>query len=197
MKTLRFPFSVEHVSDQAHRWLLKSWRYLDELELQIVRNCALAAKYRVPRTATRVLNHLGNGWVYIPIAAALLEFERARALRIIGAAGLGAALAHAIHAVLKRSFCRRRPFVRLPSLVPLTRSLDRYSFPSGHCMTMTSVLVPVVVAVPAVWPAAAVSLCMLAGARLISSHHYVSDVIVGSMLGAMTALPFASWLIPP
>jgi undecaprenyl-diphosphatase len=197
MKTLRFPFSVAHVSDHVHMWLLKSLRYVDALELQIVRNCALAAKYRVPRTATRVLNHLGNGWIYIPIAAALLEFERARAMRIIGAACLGAALAHAIHAVLKRSVCRRRPFVRLPSLVPLTRSLDRYSFPSGHCMTMASVLVPVVFATPAVWPTAAVSICMLAGARLISSHHYVSDVIFGSMLGAIAALPFANWLIPP
>jgi undecaprenyl-diphosphatase len=197
MKALHFPFSLERLSDQARIWLLKSLRYVDALELEIVRNCAVAANYRVPRTATRVLNHLGNGWIYIPIAAALLEFEHARAPRIIGAACLAAALAHAIHAVLKRSFCRRRPFVRLPTLVPLTRSLDRYSFPSGHCMTMTSVLVPVVFATPAVWPAAAVSLCMLAGARLISSHHYVSDVIFGSMLGAVVALPFANWLIPP
>jgi undecaprenyl-diphosphatase len=196
MKTFRFQFTAVHESDHAHGWLIKSLRYLDALELQIVSQCALAGKYRVPRTATRVLNHLGNGWVYIPIAAALLEFEGTRAVRIIVAACLGAALAHAIHAVLKRTACRRRPFVRLPSLVPLTRSLDRYSFPSGHCMTMATVLVPVVCATPAVWPAAVVSLCMLAGARLISSHHYASDVIFGSALGAIVAFPFANWLIP-
>ena len=117
MKTLRIPFFVVHVSDHTQLWVLKSLRYADALDLRIVRNCALAANYRVQRTATRVLNHLGNGWIYIPIAAALIEFEGARAMRIIAAACLGAAQAHAIHVVVKRSVCPRRPFVRLPSLV--------------------------------------------------------------------------------
>lgn len=169
---------------------------VDQLELRSVRYLAGMTRFRTVRSLTLFVNLLGNGWIYPPILLAILLSNLSNGWTVIGIAFLATAVAHAIYAVIKRWIARPRPCEKDPGLSPLTRALDRYSFPSGHCMTLTAVLVPLVRSVPDLWPAAIAALCILAWCRLAAAHHYPSDTLAGIGLGAAVATPFAVWLIP-
>ena len=92
-----------------------------------------------------------------------------------------------IYTILKRHFARPRPYVDCPDIRACARSLDEYSFPSGHAMhavAFSSLLVayyPVLAWV--LWPFAAI----VALSRVVLGLHYPSDVAVGAVLGWLTA----------
>jgi undecaprenyl-diphosphatase len=174
------------------------WRELlaraDAFEMRIVHGSVALTRYNWVRSATLAVNLLGNGWIYLPLALALLLYT-AHARSVIGVAVLATGIAHACYALIKRGIARPRPFVKDARLTPLARALDQYSFPSGHCMTLTAVLTPVVTDMPALWPFAAAALAVLACCRLTAAHHYPTDVIAGIALGAAIALPCSAWLL--
>ena len=75
--------------------------------------------------------------------------------------------------------------------------LDIHSFPSGHTMTMTGVVVPLVVYWPASLSASIFMVCGLAWSRLATAHHFPSDVLAGALLGIAVGYPVATsiaWL---
>ena len=91
-----------------------------------------------------------------------------------------------------------RPFRVDPHLPSLLAALDEHWFPSGHAMSLSGVLVPVVF----VWPAAAMSaaalMLIMAWSRIATAHHYPSDILAGTLLGIVLAYPlsvcfFAVW----
>lgn len=175
------------------------WRALlmraNAIELRVVRRLAGTTRLPALRSFTLAVNTLGNGWIYPPLLVALLlsGMRNARAIALV--ALLATLAAHALYALLKRGIARARPFEKDPSLVPLARVLDRYSFPSGHCMTLSAVLVPLVHVVPSGLPFAAGALCVLGWCRLASAHHYPSDVLAGACVGAAIAAPLSAWLL--
>ena len=183
------------VAASGHRWSHALAR-ADRLELRSVHYLAAMTRFRVVRSVTLFVNLLGNGWIYPPVLLAILLSNLSNGWTVIGIAFLSTAVAHALYGVIKRWIARPRPCEKDPRLSPLTRALDRYSFPSGHCMTLTAVLVPLVRSVPDLWPAAIAALCILAWCRLAAAHHYPSDTLAGIALGAAVAAPFAVWLIP-
>ncbi len=197
------PGDARETSTQAHAHRASfahgGWRmalaYADAAELRIVRRLASTTRFPAVRSITLAVNTLGNGWIYPPIAVALLLSGLPNARAVAVAALLATLAAHMLYALLKRGIARRRPFERDPALRPLARVLDRYSFPSGHCMTLTAVLLPIMHARPALWPFAAGALGVLAWCRLASAHHYPSDVLAGACVGAAIALPVSAWLI--
>jgi len=168
----------------------------DDFELRVVHHLARMTQIRLVRIVTIAVTQLGNGWIYAPIAIGVLLFAHSSAWAIVGAAALATAIAHIAHAMLKRYVARPRPFERDSTLQPFVRALDHYSFPSGHCMTLAAVLVPVVRDVPSFWPGAIAALCVLAWCRIAAAHHYPSDILAGIALGAGIAVPLAIWLIP-
>jgi undecaprenyl-diphosphatase len=184
-----------HDASFAGGGLRAALTYADAAELRIVRRLASTTRFRTMRSITLAVNTLGNGWIYPPIAVALLLSGLPNARAVAMAALLATLAAHALYALLKRGIARRRPFEKDPALRPLARVLDRYSFPSGHCMTLTAVLLPIMHARPGLWPFAAGALGALAWCRLASAHHYPSDVLAGACVGAAIALPVSAWLI--
>ncbi|MDM5175755.1 phosphatase PAP2 family protein [Massilia sp. DJPM01] len=177
------------------RWrctLLRAGR----LELIIVQRIVPLARYRIVRFTTNIINLLGNGWVYAPLAGAIFLAQIRHPVAVLQAALLSTLIAHLFYRVLKQRVARLRPFERDPALRSLTKVLDKYSFPSGHCMTLTTALVPIAHAAPATLPLAAGALALLALCRLIAAHHYPSDVLAGIGLGAAIALPVSAWLVP-
>lgn len=176
------------------------WRgvfdHLDAIEMGMVRRAYRWTRFAPVRHATIAVNLLGNGWLYPLIGVALALSGLAHAWRIVAASLLATGASHAIYAVVKRVVGRRRPFERDSFLQPLARVLDRYSFPSGHCMTLTAVLTPIVHAAPALQPAAVAALVILSWCRLAAAHHYPSDVLAGIAAGAAVAIPLARILVP-
>jgi undecaprenyl-diphosphatase len=175
--------------------VFRDWNELDDLELKIVRRFAALSRHNSVKRATRLVNVLGDGWAYLPIAAviAALAYSRPWAWTMFVHALLAAALAHLVHALLKRKILRLRPFEHDPLLTPIARALDRYSFPSGHCMTMTCVALPIVDEAPVLWPVALATLITLAVCRLIAAHHYPSDVLAGIIIGIAVAWPVSKY----
>ncbi len=164
---------------------------LSTMELAIVHGFAATARPRALRRLAIALSWLGNGWAYAVIAIGSLAAAGLRALPVIGVGALTAGLLHCLYPSIKRRVARPRPYRRDPSLRPLLRALDEYSFPSGHAMTMTAALMPMVLAFPTMLPAAMTVWLLLAWARLASAHHYPSDVIVGATLGASVSYPLS------
>jgi undecaprenyl-diphosphatase len=180
----------------AHAGWRGMFDFLDAIETGMVRRACRWTRFKPIRHATIAVNLLGNGWLYPLIGVALALSGLVHAWKIFTASLLAAGGAHAVYAVVKRVVGRKRPFEREPALQPLARVLDRYSFPSGHCMTLTAVLTPIVHAAPALWPATVVALAILSWCRLAAAHHYPSDVLAGIGLGAAVAVPLARLLVP-
>jgi undecaprenyl-diphosphatase len=70
--------------------------------------------------------------------------------------------------------------------------LDEHSFPSGHTMTLSGVLVPIVIAWPSITMSAMALVLSMAWSRIATAHHYPSDVVAGVALGASLAWPLSS-----
>jgi undecaprenyl-diphosphatase len=168
----------------------------DAAEMPIVRSMVALTRFRTLRALTVAVNLLGNGWAYLAIAAGLFLWGSPKAWAVTATALAATAGSHAIYALVKRQVARLRPFERDPSLPPLANVLDRYSFPSGHCMTLTAVLVPIVQGAPSSWPYALFALALLAWCRVAAAHHYPSDVAAGICLGLAIATPLTRFMVP-
>ena len=171
------------------------WNRLDNLELPVVRRLAALGRWRWVRSAVGMVNVLANGWIYLPITVAVYLLAPGRAWQMIGQAVLATLLAHTIHILLKHGLKRTRPFDRDPALAVRTRVLGRYSFPSGHCMTLICVVVPIVHNVPWLWPLATLGVALLAVSRIISGHHYPTDVLAGILIGLGVAWPTVTFVL--
>lgn len=88
---------------------------------------------------------------------------------------------------LKQRIARPRPFVGCPGIRACARSLDEYSFPSGH--TMHAVAFSIVLVFH--YPVLAIPLwsftALVALSRVVLGLHYPSDVAIGAAIGALTA----------
>ncbi len=178
-----------------NRWTLALAR-ADGFELPLVRRLAATTRFGWVRSAAIVVNFLGNGWVYAPIAVALMLSDTANADAIAACALVTTAIAHGFYAMLKHYLVRPRPFDTDPNLRSIGKVMDQNSFPSGHCMTLTAVLLPILLSQPGYWPVAVLALSILALSRLVAAHHYLSDIVAGILLGSCVALPVAAWFLP-
>ena len=100
-----------------------------------------------------------------------------------------------LYPIIKRRFGRKRPFQSDPRLPSLLRTLDDHSFPSGHAMTLTGVLAPIVIAWPATTLSAGLLLLSMAWSQIATAHHYPSDVAAGVALGAGLSYPLARGIL--
>ena len=164
-------------------------------DIEAVRVISRTAQSAVGRALAVNISKLGNGWLYL-ILVALVFFGRGSAgFRIVLLAGVNAAALHCLYPLIKRRFRRRRPFKLDPRLLPLLETLDEHSFPSGHAMTLSGVLVPVVLQWPSMTTSAIVMVCGMAWSRVATAHHYPSDILAGAVLGLGVGYPISTGLL--
>jgi undecaprenyl-diphosphatase len=164
-------------------------------DLAAVRYFSRSARPKATRLMAIGISKLGNGWIYLLLFPAVFCGLGWRGWPIVLIAAANAALLHMLYPIIKRRFERRRPFhvdARLPSLL---RTLDEHSFPSGHAMTLTGVLAPIVLAWPAVTVSAVLLILSMAWSRIATAHHYPTDVVAGVALGAAVAFPLSSYAL--
>lgn len=169
-------------------------KFLDA-DLAAVHLFSRSARPKAMRLAAIGISKLGNGWIYLLLFPAVFVALGWRGWPVALIAAANAALLHVLYPMIKRRFARRRPFhvdARLPSLL---KTLDQHSFPSGHAMTLTGVLAPIVLAFPAVTLSAAVLLLSMAWSRIATAHHYPSDVVAGIALGTVVAWPLSAYAL--
>jgi len=164
---------------------------LTAAELSVVRGFVWTARWRPTRALAVTLSWLGNGWAYLVIAFATMFAFGVRAVPAICVGVLSAGVLHCLYPSIKRVVARPRPYRRDASLVPPLQALDEHSFPSGHAMTLSAALVPLVLAFPQVMTLAVVIAVLMGWARLASAHHYPSDVAAGTALGVGVSYPIS------
>ena len=167
-----------------------------EADLEVVRIVSRNANTQSGRTCAVGISKLGNGWIYPLLATLILIVLGSSGCRIILLSSVNAAAVHCLYPFIKLRFRRERPFEVDPGLPSLLPTLDEHSFPSGHVMTLTGVLVPMVILWPATAIAAVLMACSLAWARVATAHHFPSDVIVGALLGISIGYAISATFIP-
>ena len=181
---------------QANIGVAATWgQRLFELDLAAVHLFSRTARSAIGRFLAVAISKLGNGWIYLILAPIVLIGLGWQGLHVAALAGMNAALLHMLYPIIKRRFGRKRPFhvdARLPSLL---KTLDDHSFPSGHAMTLTGVLAPIVIAWPATTLSAGLLLLSMAWSRIATAHHYPSDVAAGVALGAGLSYPLARGIL--
>lgn len=138
------------------------------------------------------LSWLGNWFLYLIILLGMLAYMGRAILSMFLCASISELILHSIYPLLKRKVARGRPeqyqhLQTAPAYVPL----DQYSFPSGHVMTLTGVLISIVYGVPKLYPAALLLWGAMAWSRLALNQHYPTDILFAALLAAVVTLPFA------
>jgi undecaprenyl-diphosphatase len=141
------------------------------------------------------VSKLGNGWIYLILPLLIFLAPGRNGWPVILLAALNAALLHMLYPIIKRRFRRKRPFHVDASLPSLLKTLDDHSFPSGHAMTITGVLAPIVIAWPAMTVSAVVIVVSMGWSRIATAHHYPTDVIAGVSLALALSWPLSSYAL--
>ena len=165
---------------------------LDHAEVNLVLRTVASAQRLGLCGVARAATRLGNGWIYPILSIVLLFFgDDERSLRILASSAASLGIAFTIYPSTKRFLARTRPCEYAPALASGPEPLDRYSCPSGHAMTAAAYAVPIVAAWPAAAPIVIAVWGVIGWSRVAVGHHYVSDVLLGSILGAGIAAPVA------
>jgi undecaprenyl-diphosphatase len=92
-----------------------------------------------------------------------------------------------LYLVIKRHFARPRPFVGCSGVTACARTLDEFSFPSGHTLHAAGFAVVLCNYYPSlVWIMAPLTL-LIGLSRVALGLHYPSDVIAGAAIGVIMA----------
>jgi undecaprenyl-diphosphatase len=126
----------------------------------------------------------GDGWLWYGISGMLFVFkapDRYAAMAAAwGACGAGAI----IFLILKKLIGRKRPNALEPHCWATLLPPDQFSFPSGHTITAFAFTVAVGSFYPHLIGFLLLCAISVATSRIILGMHFLSDVVVGAILGA-------------
>lgn len=150
----------------------------------------LVKKYENPsaRRFAAFITHAGDAVIHAPVFLVVYAFGGGHVRRFVictfAATLIGVAALYALRLTVKR----RRPIGEMPKEFAILPKMEQYSFPSGHAMRNS--IFPVTLfaffgAAPAA--AAAVAAFFAVSARVYLRLHFFSDIVVGSLLGLISA----------
>jgi undecaprenyl-diphosphatase len=168
-------------------------RFLITADVAVVRLCVWSARNAPGRRLAVEVTRVGNGVLYPALAALMIFGCGARGCYAVIAAAVNVGFMHSVYPTIKRHAARQRPFQAHADLRPLLATLDEHSFPSGHVMTLTATLVPIVIAIPGTLSLSLAAWCAMAWARLASAHHYPSDVFAGAAIALAVSYPLSRY----
>lgn len=169
---------------------------LDYLEVRLIRLVVINPE-RYPKllAVNSFINILGNGWLYMIIGLLLVGLKGLGSWKAILAGSLSVAISHLFYPYIKARIARVRPCDLDPNLMTPVKYLDQHSCPSGHFMTAIAAGIPVGFAFPTYLPMIILVWLVVAWSRLALGHHYLTDLFVGGVMGAVIALPISITLV--
>jgi undecaprenyl-diphosphatase len=160
---------------------IKTW------DMELCAFCNRQSRSFTVRNLFRFASRLGDGVFWYALMIVLLLEEGTAALPAVLhmiAVGLVGTL---LYKFIKGKTLRPRPYNVYPAIKCAGKTLDQFSFPSGHTMHAFAFSIVAVAYYPVlfwlVWPFA----LLVALSRPILGLHYPSDVLAGAALGAAIA----------
>ncbi len=139
------------------------------------------------RNLFRLASRLGDGVFWYTLMIALLLNEQDDALPAVLHMLAAGAIGTALYKLIKGRTLRPRPFNVYPAIVCTGKTLDQFSFPSGHTLHATAFSILSVTYYPALFWLVVPFAVLVALSRPILGLHYPSDVLAGAALGALIA----------
>src|SRR5262249_38600017 len=124
------------------------------------------------------------GWLWYIMGAVILLFGGPPRFSAVGAAAVASAVGILLFLSLKRTARRKRPCAIQPHCWANLAPPDQFSFPSGHSITAFAVTVPLGLFYQPLMPGLMFCASSVAISRVVLGMHFLSDVAVGSSLGA-------------
>ena len=140
------------------------------------------------RLAAIVATRAGDGWLWYLVGLAVLLFGPSDRFAATAAAGSAAAVGSGIFILLKKASGRKRPCEIEPHCWAHILPPDQFSFPSGHTITAFAVALTLGLFYPVMLPPLLFCALCIAASRVLLGMHFLSDVIVGALLGTGLAL---------
>jgi undecaprenyl-diphosphatase len=161
------------------------FRYISTRDHRLMErlNCWLPPRWI--RVWMIVASRVGDGWLWWTIGLLLLLFGGVNRFRAVGAAAMSEALSATIFLGVKKLANRKRPCAIGQNCWATLLPPDQFSFPSGHSMTAFSVVVPLSLFYPSLEVGLLFCAFSIALSRIMLGLHFLSDVVVGSTLGAV------------
>ena len=170
MSNLNFPLQ------QISRW-----------DAELCAFCNRRSRNFTVRNFFLLASRLGDGvfW-YTLMGVLLLEYQSA-AIPVVFHMIVVGLLGTALYKFIKGKTLRPRPFNVYPAIVCVGKTLDQFSFPSGHTMHAVAFSIVAVAYFPVLLWIVAPFAALVALSRPILGLHYPSDVLAGAALGAVIA----------
>lgn len=130
----------------------------------------------------------GDGWLWYLVGLSILLLGGEARLTAIASAGSAALVGVGLFVALKKISGRKRPCEIEPHVWAHLLPPDQFSFPSGHTITAFAVAISLGEFYPALFPALLFCALSIASSRILLGMHFLSDVIVGALLGTGLAM---------
>jgi undecaprenyl-diphosphatase len=126
----------------------------------------------------------GDGWLWYAMSAVILLFGGPERFSAACAGAVAAAIGVLLFMWLKKVTHRRRPCAIASHCWATLLPPDQFSFPSGHSITAFAFAVPFSLFYPSLLAGLMFCAVSVALSRIIMGMHFLSDVLVGSAIGA-------------
>jgi undecaprenyl-diphosphatase len=171
--------------------LNSSLQRINKYDVALCVFCNRQSRHIFVRKFFQLISRLGDGLFWYGLMALILVRYQQHALpAVLHMLSVGLA-GTAIYKLIKTKTLRPRPFRVYPSIVCTGKTLDQFSFPSGHTMHAVSFSLICIYYFPALLWLVLPFTILVALSRPILGLHYPTDVLAGIALGALiTALSF-------
>ncbi len=169
------------------------WQFIQARDHQVMRR---VHRWRAPRWLRVWMifaSRLGDGWIWYSVGIALLLFGGDLRYVAFAASAAAEAAAVVVFGAIKKVSKRKRPCHLEAHCWANVLPPDQFSFPSGHSISAFAIAIPLCIFYPQMQAALLVLSLSIAISRVILGMHFVSDVVVGSLLGA--GLGYGSYLL--
>ena len=127
----------------------------------------------------------GDGWFWGLCTVILLASHDAARFAALISSTLATMVGIMIFVTVKRAVGRKRPCHIEPHCWATLLPPDQFSFPSGHSITAFAIAVSLGLFYPVVFPVMLFLAFSIALSRILLGMHFLSDVVVGALLGAV------------
>jgi len=135
----------------------------------------------------------GDGWLWYALGTWVLVFGGHTRFAAVTAAGTACGAGAIFFLIVKKQAGRKRPNALVPHCWATLLPPDQFSFPSGHTITAFAFALAIGCFYPHAFGVLLFCAFSVATSRITLGMHFLSDVVVGAVVGA--GLGYTSFLI--